>query len=119
MATIEEAAKTAHEVNRVYCLGLGDDSQLPWEEAPDWQKESAIEGAKLIATDPDTKSSASHESWLEQKRRDGWKYGPVKDPEKKEHPCFVSFDELPASQQAKDALFGATVRGILELGSGK
>ena len=31
------AAKTAHEVNRAYCQGLGDYSQLHWEEAPDWQ----------------------------------------------------------------------------------
>jgi hypothetical protein len=40
-----------------------------------------------------------------QKLADGWKYGPVKYPEKKEHPCMVPFAELPKEQQLKDALF--------------
>ena len=52
----------------------------------------------------------SHESWLAEKRATGWKYGPVKDPEKKEHPCCVPYAELPAAQQAKDRLFTGTVR---------
>jgi len=37
----------------------------------------------------------SHESWMKVKEIDGWKWGPVKDPEKKEHPCMVPFSELP------------------------
>lgn len=117
MEVVELAAKTAHEVNRAYCVGLGDHSQVPWEEAPDWQRESAIEGAKLISEYPETSPSASHQGWFEQKRKDGWKYGPVKDMEKKEHPCFVPFEDLPPAQQAKDILFGATVRGVLGLGN--
>jgi hypothetical protein len=46
---------------------------------------------------------------MKQKLDDGWKYGPVKDPEKKEHPCLVSFSELPKEQQAKDFIFRAIV----------
>jgi hypothetical protein len=37
-------ARAAHEANRAYCLALGDETQAPWHDAPDWQKESAIEG---------------------------------------------------------------------------
>ena len=51
-----------------------------------------------------------HESWLAEKIRDGWKYGPVKDPEKKEHPCLVLYGELPASQALKDSLFVEAVK---------
>jgi len=54
--------------------------------------------------------SASHDSWLMQKRDDGWSYGPVKDPEKKQHPCFVPYEELPVEQRLKDYLFGAVVK---------
>lgn len=53
------------------------------------------------------KPSASHDSWLAEKRDGGWKFGPVKDAEKKEHPCFVSYEELPLDQRLKDYIFAA------------
>ena len=37
----------------------------------------------------------------------------MKDIEKKEHPCFVSYKDLPISQQIKDTLFTHVVRGVL------
>jgi hypothetical protein len=90
-------------------------SQPIWKEAPDWQKESAVNGVKFHIANPDAGPSASHESWLKEKEEAGWKYGEVKDPEKKEHPCFVSYDELPASQKAKDALFIGVVDALKSL----
>lgn len=108
---VELAAKTAHEVNRAYCVGLGDDSQVPWNIAPLWQRQSCCNGVKgvLAGNGPEQ----SHESWLREKTETGWKYGPVKDAEKKEHPCFRPYHELPASQRFKDTLFVTTVRGVL------
>jgi hypothetical protein len=112
-ASIEQIAKACHEANRAYCLAIGDNSQPTWEDAPDWQRNSAIAGVQFIKANPDAGPAASHESWLEQKRADGWKFGPVKDPEAKEHPCFVPYDELPTEQRAKDYIFGAIVRSFL------
>lgn len=109
LAAVEAAARAAHEVNRAYCLALGDDSQLPWDQAPEWQKESARKGVALHVCDSDATPDASHRAWLEEKVATGWKYGPVKDAEKREHPCMVPFEELPREQQAKDHLFRATV----------
>ena len=54
----------------------------------------------------------SHISWMEQKRLEGWKYGPVKDPEKKEHPCFIPYEELPVEQKVKDYLFREVVHNL-------
>jgi hypothetical protein len=107
-STIEQIARTAHEVNRAYCQATGDDSQPSWEHAPDWQRTSAINGvvAHLAGT---LTPEQSHESWLEEKRRDGWKYGSVKNAETKEHPCFLPYAQLPASQRVKDYLFKAVV----------
>lgn len=108
----EVIARVCHEANRAYCAAIGDKSQVPWSEAPEWQKESAINGVQFCLANPAAPPSANHDSWLEEKRRTGWKYGPVKDPGKKEHPCFVPYGELPAEQKAKDALFKAIVAAL-------
>ena len=42
----------------------------------------------------------------------GWVYGEHKDEQRKTHPCIVPYDELPAAQRAKDALFLANVRAL-------
>ena len=107
-------ARVCHEANRAYCEGIGDASQPLWNDAPDWQRSSAISGVEMILKDPDTYPEKSHEGWLEEKRRTGWKYGPVKDPEKKEHPCFLPYNELPANQKIKDHLFGAIARILMK-----
>jgi hypothetical protein len=109
---IEKCAEAAHEMNRIYCEAHGDLSQPAWKDAPDWQRSSAINGVAgaLAGNTPEQ----SHESWLAEKYATGWKYGPVKDPEKKEHPRFVSYAELPPAQQQKDHLFLATVKAMAE-----
>lgn len=111
---IETTAKAAHEINRQYCLILKDDSQVPWDEAPEWQKQSAINGVKFHLENPGAQPEDSHDSWLAEKERDGWKYGPVKDAEKKEHPCFVPYHQLPAEQRTKDLLFTVVVRAAID-----
>lgn len=109
---IEKIARVCHEVNRAYCASLGDHSQPSWEDAPDWQRGSAISGVSYTLEHPEAKPSDSHESWLAEKTRAGWKYGAVKNPEAKEHPCFVPYDLLPPEQKAKDYLFQAVVRAL-------
>lgn len=111
-------AKVCHEANRAYCAALGDFSQLPWEQAPAWQRDSAVLGVALIVDHPETTPEQSHENWMAQKRADGWVWGPVKDPDAKTHPCLVPYADLPAEQRAKDYIFGAIVRALLELEKG-
>lgn len=106
----EKIARVAHEVNRSYCQALGDNSQLSWEEAPDWQKKSAVLGVEFHLANPGAGPDRSHNEWLKEKREDGWKYGPVKNTETKEHPCFLPYEELPTEQKAKDFIF----RGVVE-----
>jgi hypothetical protein len=107
---IEACARAAHEVNRAYCIAIGDSSQPAWEDAADWQKSSARNGV-VGALDGNTPEQ-SHESWLAEKAATGWKYGPVKDVEKKEHPCFVPYSDLPPAQRAKDKIFTTVVRVV-------
>jgi hypothetical protein len=107
----DQIARVAHEVNRAYCDALGDTSQQPWDQAPEWQRISARAGVALHASG-DFGPEASHESWMQQKLDDGWTYGEVKDAETKTHPCLVPFDQLPREQQAKDHLFRAVVHAL-------
>lgn len=107
-----EIARIAHELNRAYCLALGDLSQLPWDEAPEWQRESVLAGVMLHLSNPDAGPEASHEAWKAHQLAKGWQYGPAKDVEAKTHPCLVPFAELPVEQQAKDFLFRAIVHAL-------
>lgn len=108
---IDRIAQVCHGVNRAYCQALGDNSQVEWDEAPAWQRESARMGVDLHLMG-NFGPEASHEAWMNQKLAEGWVYGPVKDAEKKEHPCMVAFNELPAEQQAKDFIFRAVVHAL-------
>ena len=107
---VERIARFAHEINRAYCGATGDASQPAWSDAPEWQRDSARAGVVRALTDPGVTPEAMHAAWSDQKLRDGWRYGEVKDPEAKTHPCLVPYQELPLTQRVKDHLFLAVVR---------
>lgn len=112
---IEHIAMVAHAVNAAYCLSIGDDSQTSWDEAPEWQRLSAIAGVEMHLANPDATPEQSHESWLAIKLADGWTYGETKDAEAKTHPCCVPFDELPQEQKSKDYIFRAVVHAMKDI----
>ncbi len=107
---IEGIAAICHETNRAYCKTLGDESQVPWDKAPAWQRQSAINGVKFRVANPEATPKDMHDSWMEEKVEAGWKYGEHKDMEAKEHPCIVEYEELPMDQQIKDHLFSNIVK---------
>ena len=111
---IEQIAKIAHETNRAFfCQAIGDESQLPWESAPEWQKASAMNRVSFHVSNPGARASARHEHWLQEKVETGWIYGPVEDAEKKQHPCIVPYEQLPLEQRIKDYLFRAVVHAVV------
>lgn len=111
-----EIARVCHEINKAYCESLGDHSQSGWDSSPQWQKDSAIAGVAFhiegLFGGASHGPEASHESWMAQKVADGWTYGPIKNPDIKQHPCIVPFDKLPKDQQAKDYIFRAVVHAL-------
>lgn len=113
---ITQIATLCHQVNKAVCEAQGDNSQSDWIDAPEWQKQSAINGVNFHLSNPTASPSTSHENWLKEKQETGWKYGLVKDAEKKEHPCFRPYDELPFEQRVKDHVFKAIVAACHQKG---
>jgi hypothetical protein len=112
-AEIETAARAAHEANRAYCIAIGDLSQVPWENAPAWQRESAVKGVHGVIRGNGPEES--HREWLEEKARTGWGFGLTKSFEKKTHPCFMPYASLPEAQRAKDDIFITVVALFLRV----
>lgn len=110
--SIEGIARVCHEANKAYCHGIDDDSQLHWDDAPQWQRDSAINGVKFHFQNPDATPQSSHENWLKEKIESGWTYGDTKDVENKKHPCIAPYNELPIAQRVKDLLFKAVIDAI-------
>jgi len=109
---VEDIARVAHEVNKAFCQSIGDNSQPNWGNAPEWQKTSAIKGVIFHLNNPNAGPSHSHDEWLKEKTATGWKYGLVKDPELKTHPCIVPYELLPTEQKSKDYLFKALIHAL-------
>lgn len=112
MADTFQIAQVCHEAKRAWCEVNGDTSQVPWDKAEPWQKQSAIDGVAFAIANPGCTPADQHQAWMNTKIRDGWKQGEVKDAEAKTHPCLVPYAELPALQRAKDGLFLAIVRAL-------
>lgn len=106
----EGIARTCHEVNRVYCDANGDFSQKSWNDAPDWQRESALKG--VTAALSGVSDEELHALWCDEKHQAGWVYGDIKDADAKTHPCLVPYEQLPAFQQVKDTLFRTIVETL-------
>lgn len=110
---VELIARICHEANRTYCVGIGDLSQVPWGQAPDWQRASAIAGVRHHLAD-DLTPEQSHAKWFAHKYDEGWQWGPVKDEQKKLHPCMLPYEHLPEFQKRKDLLFRNIVKAFKE-----
>jgi hypothetical protein len=109
--TDQQIAELCHEANRAYCrIAMHDETQKPWNEAAEWQRESAVNGVAFARSGGATPAE-QHAAWSADKFAAGWVFGPEKNPDAvpPTHPCLVPYDELPVAQQRKDALFQAIV----------
>lgn len=106
-----DIARVCHEANRVIQIHQADPT-IPvseaWDEISLDIRNSAVTGVRnrlRLNLSP----AEMHQSWCDQKLAGGWGYGPVKDEALKEHPLLIPYEQLPADQQVKDALFSAIV----------
>jgi len=106
---------------------LENPSMVPWEELPEHLKDSNREiaanirtkidaiGCDIIATSDwdvqpfkfsaeelELMATMEHKRWLEEKLREGWRYGPSRDDSTKIHPSLVPWSELSEAEKDKD-----------------
>jgi RyR domain len=59
----------------------------------------------------------AHETWASQRMRAGWRFGPHRNDEKKEHPCLVPYEELSEAQKEYDRkAVSETIKALMLLG---
>ena len=116
---IEQIAEVAHEANRRYCQILGTEDHREWSECTKEHQDRMMSGVRFNIVNPEITPQEQHENWMKMMSDKGWTYGPDgRNEEVKTHWCMVPYDQLPAKQQAKDALFRSIVMALLPVWDG-
>lgn len=108
--TNEEIARVARAAQRAYQKTIGDPVSPAWDDAPEWDRESALEGVRIAQSGAGP--AERHEAWRGRREAAGWTHGSVKDEGRKTHPNLVPYGELSLAQRRKDDLFGAVVSAL-------
>jgi hypothetical protein len=110
--SIWKIARVMHEAVRAWQKENAQDPAPPWSRAPQWMKTASYDAVVWRIKNPKAKASAQHDQWLAQKKKEGWKFGKMKDSAKKTHPMMIPYAELPDFERRKDALVGAVVDSL-------
>lgn len=58
-------------------------------------------------------ATAVHETWMQGRLKQGWKYGPERNDALKTNPCIIPYADLPESEKAYDRETARTVVRVL------
>lgn len=108
-----DIAAVCHEANRALTRLVGDVPVQPeWGACGADMQQSCVRGVEYALANPAAPPSAQHEAWMAERLSQGWRLGPVKDSDKKEHPALRPYADLPEEVRRKDALFKAVVGAL-------
>lgn len=106
-------ARVAHMINDAYRAATGETPRGPFEQQSDDMKQGAILGVvQHLMNEHGISPRVAHDLWMENKLKNGWRFGDVFNAETKEHNCLLPYDCLPESQRVKDHLFSAVVEAL-------
>ncbi len=111
---IEAAARSAHNVNRVYSGAIGEVPK-EWDDLPVEVRRCVVQSVLTLIASPKNTPEMMHISWMHSMQKEGWIYGEKKDMTLKTHPCMVDYSELPEAQRLKDELFTGAVLPYVEV----
>jgi hypothetical protein len=89
LSNIEQAKSYAEKLDRYGYFY--DDRNLHYAEVTVFTDKQI----KVLARD-------EHKRWMKEKREMGWTYAPIRDNEKRLHPCLLPYGKLPPKEQEKD-----------------
>jgi hypothetical protein len=107
MNLAERRAKFVYEAARLENEAAGRPiNPEPWEKRDEKFRENMTMAVNrqcgpMRLTSPEV----LHEEWVRAYEKMGWRYGEVRDTEKKTHPDMVPFNELGRLEQEKDWVF--------------
>ncbi len=74
-----------------------------------------LDADQLAALEPLSRNI--HELWAQRRVHEGWRLGPVRDDQKRTHPCLIPYDGLSAAERAYDRVIAEeTLKLLLQLG---
>jgi hypothetical protein len=109
---IQRIAQVTHEAMRAWQKANGQAPAPPWSRAPKWMKVSSVASVSWRINNPNAPASAQHDQWIAQKKTDGWRFGKMKDANRKTHPMMIPYRSLPLFERRKDALVNAVVDAL-------
>ncbi|MDQ2800849.1 MAG: RyR domain-containing protein [Armatimonadota bacterium] len=88
---------------------------IPYTPAP--HDTSGVRLTREMSALTEELAKNTHEVWAAQRMAEGWRCGPCRDEERKEHPGLVPYEHLPDSEKEYDRSTALeTLRLILSLG---
>lgn len=123
--TRESLARVIHET---YLVNVGkDESSQPWESLDKDEQAQNLDQAFFIGSqlhsincgitpwieygadsfeftedEIEKMAQAEHKRWMDEHFSNGWKYDPVRNDARKNHPCLVQWTDLPNEEKDKD-----------------
>lgn len=111
--TAEEIARVCHEANRAMTFLVADAPvQPPWDEADADTKAGKLRAVQFVIDNPKATPEQIHTAWCDERWRQGWIWGPVKDLTAKLHPSLRPYKELSVGTRQKDAVFQAIIQAL-------
>lgn len=119
-AKFKEQLKTSNELQSRLVLAIHEANKEIQQQTGEYTPQlnnhltkSILDSVYFVLDNPNCTPEQQHNNWVHFKRADGWKYGPEKDFERKEHPCLLPYNELPEIQQRKDSVFRQTLDNFI------
>jgi hypothetical protein len=110
---VGEIAEIAHAaVRRLYLMYHRP--CLPWERLPETERLAFRADIQFMVNNAHLNDAERHEAWVEDRRRDGWRFGEL-NRHTRRHPAMVPYNKLSPFEAARHRIVSGLVTALLPL----